>query len=154
MPMYRYTRPPLPIDLLLGRWGLQTLNRLRFLAVLRFLMQYGLRGTGFSLEEVAEMIVKHTETHPFVVESCAVVKGRGLFLDALLDGRTAPETNKVLDWLLIKTARTVDSLRIRYGQALDRLVAAGAVADTVRVADGSLSCDDGVILVMRERSPG
>ncbi|KAI3395635.1 hypothetical protein diail_1073 [Diaporthe ilicicola] len=145
--MSKYTGPSWPVDLLLGRWGLKTLNEPQFLAVLKSLVRYG----GFSPEEVAEMIAHRAEIHS-PAESPAIVEGRGLLLDVLMDGRTAPESNKVLDWLLIKTGRTVDLLRVRYGQALDRLLAARALADSTRVTDGSLVSDDGVRLVIREGS--
>ena len=155
LPLYKYTKAPLPVDLLLARWGLQTLNRPRFLTVIRFLVKHGLQGAGFSPAEVANMIAQHVGTQPHTAESLAVVKGRGVFLNLLLEGRTAPESTKILDWLLIKTGRTVDKLRTRYGQALDSLAAAGASTEHVRVSEGSLMFRDGVkSLVIREWPTG
>lgn len=156
LPRFKDTRRPkgrpLPTDLLLARWGLQALNKPRFLTVIKFLANHGLQGAGLSPEEVANMIIQHTKTPVFSVESRAAVKGRGLLLDALLDGRTASENNKVLDWLLIKTGQTIDLLRVDYGQALDSLVAAGATVDPVRVASGSGRSSDVVrLLAIRGR---
>lgn len=155
VPPYTYTKPPLPIDLLLGRWGLQTLNRPRFLAVIRFLVKHGLDGTGMSPEEVAAIIARNAGSQTLTAESPAISKGRGLLLDVLLEGRTALESTRVLDWLLIKTGQTVDKLRTRYGQALDSLAAAGATTDHDRVSDGSLRSNEGVkLLVIRGRPAG
>lgn len=155
LPFYRHTRPPMPIDLLLARWGLQTLNRPRFLGVIKFLVKHGLRGGGLSPEEVATMISKHAGAEAPVFEFSAAVNGRILLLDVLLEGRTASESTKVLDWLLIKTGRTVDTLRPRYSQAINRLAAAGANTDPVRVAEGSVRSNDGVkLLVIRGKPAG
>lgn len=155
LPLYKYTRPPLPVDMLLARWGLQTLNRPRFLAVIRFLVEYGLQGAGFSPEEVATMIAQHAGTQGPGVESSATMKGRSVFLDILLEGRTALESTKVLNWLLVKTGRTVDKLRIRYGQAVDSLATAGATTNPERISDGSLRSDEGVkLLAIRGRPAG
>lgn len=155
LPLYKYTRPPLPVDLLLARWGLQTLNRPPFQTVIKFLVKHGLQGAGFSPGELANMIAQHAGTQAHTVESSAVVKGRGLFLNILLEGRTAPESTKILDWLLIKTGQTVDKLRARYSQVLDSLAAAGATTDPVRVSSGSLRPSDGVKpLVIRGRPTG
>lgn len=155
LPPYSYTRPPLPIDLLLGRWGLQTLNRPRFLAVMRFLVKHGLDGAGLSSEEVAAIIARDAGSQTLTSESPAIFKGRGLLLDVLLESRTALESTKVLDWLLVKTGQTVDKLRTKYGQALDSLAAAGATTDHDRVSDGSLRSKEGVkSLVIRGRPVG
>lgn len=144
VPPYTYTRPPLPINLLLGRWGLQTLNRSRFLAVIRFLVKHGLDGAGLSPEEVATIVAQDAGTQILTVESPAVLKGRRLLLDVLLEGRTVLESTKVLNWLLVKTGQTGDKLRTRYGQALDSLAAAGATTDHDRVSDDSLRSKEGV----------
>lgn len=154
-PPYNYTKPPLPIDLLLGRWGLQTLSRPRFLAAIRFLVEHGLDGAGLSPEEVATMIAKHAGTQSFPVESSAAVKGRGLLLDVLLEGRTALDSTKVLNWLLVKTGQTVEKLRIKYGQALDSLAAAGATTESERVSGGTVRSNEGVkLLVIRGKQVG
>lgn len=157
VPPYTYTRPPLPIGLLLGRWGVQTLNRPRFLAVIRFLVKHGLDGAGLSLEEVAAIIARDGGIPFPPVESPAILKGRGLLLDVLLESRTALESTKVLNWLFIKTGQTVDKLCTRYGQALDSLAAAGATTDLDldRFSDGSLRYKGGVkSLVIRGKPAG
>lgn len=152
LPLYKYTRPPLPADLLLARWGLQTLKRPLFLDVIRYLVRHGLRGAGFSPEEVATMIAQHAGFLGVSVETEAIFEGRALFLDVLLEGRTTLESTKVLDWLLIKTGRTVDTMRPKYGQVLECLVAAGATADRDRVPGGSRGSNGGVkSLVIRGR---
>lgn len=121
--LYKYTKPPLPADLLLARWGLQTLNRPRFLDVIRYLVRHGSRGAGFSPEEVATMIAQHAGFLGVSVETEAIFEGRALFMNVLLEGRTTLESTKVLDWLLVKTGRTVDTMRPKYGQVLECLVA-------------------------------
>ncbi|KAI7779546.1 hypothetical protein LA080_000735 [Diaporthe eres] len=96
VPPYSSTRPPLPIDLLLGRWGLQTLNMPRFLAVIRFLVKHGLDGAKLSPEEVAAIMARNAGSQTLAAESPAISKGRGLLLDVLLESRTALESTKVL----------------------------------------------------------
>lgn len=150
---YTYTKPPLPIGLLLARWGLQTLIRPRFLAVIRFLVEHGLDGAGLSAEEVANIIAKDAGTRTYPPEPPEVSKGRSLLLDVLLENRTALESTKVLDWLLIKTGQTVEKLHIKYGQALDSLAAAGATTDHDRVSNGSLRSNEGVKLLVIRGKP-
>lgn len=157
LPFYKHTRPPTPIDLLLVRWGLRKLNSPRFLAVIRFLVRHGLQGAGLSPEEVAVLISRYGGTPAFGIQSSGFIEGWGLFLDVLLEGRTASESTKVLDWLLITTGQSVDALRMKFShmQTLNRLAAAGATIDPVRVADGSAGSDEGVkMLVIRGRPVG
>lgn len=143
---YKHTGPPVPIDMLLARWRLKTLNRPQFLAVFRYLVKHGLEGTGYTPREVATMITQYSGAQPVAIESSAAIRGRGLLLDVLLEDRTALASIQVLDWLLIKIGGPDDVLR--YGQALDRLAAAGANTGPVRVAEGSVvRSEDGVTML-------
>ncbi|KAH8780071.1 hypothetical protein F5883DRAFT_541225 [Diaporthe sp. PMI_573] len=156
LPMYKHTRPPVPIDLLLERWRLKTLNRPRFLAVIRALVKHGLQGAGSSPRDAATMITQHVGARTIAIGSPATIRERGLLLDVLLEGRSASESTSVLSWLLTKTGGTLadDMVGITYDQAVERLAVAGANADPVRVAEGSASSNDGVkLFVIRER-PG
>lgn len=130
--MYRHTRPPLPIDMLLARWGLKTLNKPRFLALFKCLVRHGLQGAGCTPREVATTISQHAGAHPLATESSATIRARGLFLDVLLEDWSGSASTSVLDWLLIQTGRPDNALR--YDQALDRLAAAGANTEPDRVA--------------------
>lgn len=148
--MYKHTRPPVPIDTLLARWGLKTFKRPRFAAVFKYLVKHGLQGAGYTPREVATILTQHAGARPHTIESSATIRGRNIFLDVLLEGRTALASTQVLDWLLLQTGRPEEVHQ--YDQALDKLAAAGANTGPVRVAEGSVRSEDGIsLLTIREK---